>query len=180
MTPKEFSTLAMALKTYYPREGLLPNDEAVSLWYEQLKDIDYHVAAAALHKWVGLNKWSPSIAEFRQTAADIILGDLPDWGEAWEKVRRAMRNFGSYRPAEAMATLDELTRKAVEQTGGFVNLCLSESYETDRANFRMIYTALAERQRREATLPEGLKAMIEKVRAEQIGQEGEHERLLSD
>ena len=174
MTRDEFAKIAMALKTYYPRETLLPNAEAVSLWYEQLKDIDYRVAAAALHKWVGLNKWSPSIAEFRMMASEIVLGELPDWGEAWEKVRKAMRNFGSYRPVEAMATLDDLTQRAVNQAGGFVHLCLSESYETDRANFRIIYTALAERERREAALPEGLKAMIARVRAESI--EGSSEK----
>jgi hypothetical protein len=33
---------------------------------------------------------------------------MPTWGEAWEKVLTAIRCYGSYRPAEGMASLDEL------------------------------------------------------------------------
>ena len=33
MTKKEFAIFAAALKTYYPREQLLPNSEAMELWF---------------------------------------------------------------------------------------------------------------------------------------------------
>ena len=69
MTKAEFGVFTAALKTYYPREkDLLPNDAAMQLWYKQLHDIPFPVAEAALDKWVSLNKWSPSIAEFREVS----------------------------------------------------------------------------------------------------------------
>ena len=34
MNKQEFSLFTMALKTYYPRENLLPNTQAMELWYQ--------------------------------------------------------------------------------------------------------------------------------------------------
>ena len=75
MTPKEFSSFVMALRTYYSKENILPNEQAIKLWYEELKDIPSFVADAALRKWVATNKWSPTIAEIRATATEIQTGD---------------------------------------------------------------------------------------------------------
>lgn len=63
MTKKEFATFAMALQTYFPREQLLPNQQAMELWYMQLKYLPLPIAEMALQKWVATNKWSPSISE---------------------------------------------------------------------------------------------------------------------
>lgn len=63
MNKKEFAAFAMALQTYFPREQLLPNKQAMELWYRQLKDIPLQIAEMALQKWVATNKWSPSISE---------------------------------------------------------------------------------------------------------------------
>ena len=76
----------MALKTYYPRDGLLPNNEALNLWFIQLQDLDYKVVELSVNKWVAVNKWPPTIADIRETAANIVLGDTPEWGEGWQQV----------------------------------------------------------------------------------------------
>ena len=81
MNKQEFSLFTMALKTYYPRENLLPNTQAMELWYQQLQDIPYRTAEAALNQWVATNKWSPSIADIRETAAGVASGEVLDWGE---------------------------------------------------------------------------------------------------
>ena len=96
MTKQEFATLAMALKTYYPREKLIPNDKAMELWFRQLQDLEFKVAEAALYKWVATNRWAPKISEIREMAAEITRGEIPDWGEAWEQVLKAIGRFGSY------------------------------------------------------------------------------------
>lgn len=66
MTKKEFAIFASALRTYYTKEQILPNDQAMELWFMQLKDIPYDAAQEMLNKWVANNKWSPTIAEIRQ------------------------------------------------------------------------------------------------------------------
>ena len=165
MTKKEFAMFTMALKTYYPRENLLPNEQAMELWFKQLEDIPYQVAETGLNKWVALNKWSPSIADIREMASEIVNGELPDWGDAWEEVCKAIRCYGSYRALEALESLSPLARKATERMG-FTNLCMSENVSADRANFRMIYENLAEREKKDAQLPTGLKTIVLTMRTD--------------
>lgn len=171
MTKSEFATLAMALKTYYPRENILPNDKAMELWFFQLQDIDYKVAEAGLNKWVSLNKWSPSIADIRQMASEITHSDLPDWSEGWEQVMRAIRRYGNYRYKEALDSMSPLTKKVVERLG-FTELCMSENISVDRANFRMIYETLAEREKKDAQIPLILKEKIMEIQGTQQLLEG--------
>lgn len=159
MTKQEFALFASALKTYYPRENLLPNTQAMELWFYQLGDLPYKVAETALNKWVATNKWSPSIAEIREQASEIVNGALPDWGNGWEQVEKAIRYYGSYEPAKALESMDELTRETVKRMG-FTNLCLSDNQTADRANFRMIYEQLAERKKTTEQIPERLKELI--------------------
>lgn len=162
MTQKEFATFAMALKTYYPRETLMPNEQAMKLWFSQLQDIPYDLAEIALNKWVATNKWSPSIADLRESVANIKMGYIPDWGEAWEQVLHAISHYGYYQQAEALESMDELTRYCVKRIG-FSNICRTENIAVDRANFRMIYEQMIDRKRMGAQLPESLiKAIAEK------------------
>ena len=56
MDKKEFALFASALRTYYSKENLLPNSQAMELWFRQLMDIPYPVAEATLNKWVATNK----------------------------------------------------------------------------------------------------------------------------
>ena len=41
MTFKEFGYIADAIKTYFPRDNVLPTEHAMSLWYDGLKDLPY-------------------------------------------------------------------------------------------------------------------------------------------
>ena len=66
MTKQEFAILASAIRTYYPKEKILPNQQAMQLWFIHLQDIPYKVAEIALEKWVINNKWSPTIADLRE------------------------------------------------------------------------------------------------------------------
>lgn len=167
MDKNEFSMFSMALKTYYPRENLLPNTQAMELWFKQLQDIPYRVAETALNKWVAVNKWSPSIADIRAEAAEIKNGEAPDWGEGWESVLDAIRRYGSYRVDEAMASFELITRRCVERIG-FLNICQSENIAADRANFRTLYEQLAKKEQKNKQMPKMLKALIEKIQSGEI------------
>lgn len=146
MDKKEFSMFAMALKTYYPREQILPNQQAMELWFREIQDIPFDVAEMALRKWVATNKWSPSIADIREMTAGIVNGDPMTWGESWEKALNAVKRFGSYNQAAAMDSLDPLTRKCVENIG-YLELCRSENIMVERAHFQKIFDVYAKREK---------------------------------
>lgn len=168
MDKKEFAMFSMALKTYYPREQLLPNEQAMELWYKQLQDIPFDIAELALNKWVAINKWSPSIADIRETATSIKLGNVPEWSEAWEKVINAIHRYGTYGAVEALESFDDLTRQAVKRLG-FTNLCMSENIAVERANFRQIYENLVQRKLKDAQIPEQLTVLIDKASNKMLG-----------
>ena len=167
MDKREFATLAAALKTYYPKEALLPNNQAMELWFRQLQDIPYIVAEASLNKWVATNKWSPTIADLREMAITITAGEKPLWSDGWEQVQTAIRKYGMYNIGAAMDSFDEITKQTVQRLN-FRELCMSENPMQDRANFRMIFESLAERKEKAQQLPSSLTALIGEIQRKGI------------
>lgn len=172
VTKEEFALIALALQEYYPKEKLLQTTEAKKLWFKQLEDIPYKVAEAGIQKWVSLNKWSPTIADIREMSTSVTIGELPDWGQAWQETTRAIRKFGRMRASEALDSLSPLTRQAVERIG-FTTLCMSENEIADRAHFEKIYNILAVRKLQEAKLPASLKLETQKLRQQYLLGDGE-------
>lgn len=168
MNKEEFALFSDALRTFYPKEAILPNVQAMELWYRELQDIPYTVAEATLRKWVATNKWSPSIAEIREMAATVCHGDPMTWGESWELARKAIRKYGFYRPQEALDSLDPLTRRCVESLG-FRELCMSDNEVADRANFRMVFETMQKREQYEKQLPPKLLEIIQTIQIKGIG-----------
>ena len=162
MTKEEFKLFALALKTYYPKDGLLPNAQAMDLWYAQLNDLPYEVASTALNKWVATNKWSPTIADIRSTSADLMQGEMPDWGAGWERVIKCIGAYGYNRQDDALETMDEITRECVKRLG-WHNLCISENVMADRSNFRQIYEELSARKHKREVLPLEVKERIDQM-----------------
>lgn len=162
MDKHEFGLFASAIRTYYPKENILPNQQAIELWYRELQDIPYKVAEASLRQWVATNKWSPSIAEIREMASTVQNGSLPDWGDGWEQVIKAIRRYGMYQIGEAMESFDPITKQCVERLG-FRNICLSENITADRANFRTLYEQIAERKKKESQLSLPLQELIQGI-----------------
>ena len=159
MTIKEFGVLVDVLKTFYPKENLFPTEEAVTLWYGFLKDLDYPVVSSVIQKWVSTNKWSPSIAEIREQAVMVEYGNVLSWGEAWQTVVDAIHHYGHYQIDKALASLDPITLKAVNCLD-FERLCASTNQDVDRANFRMIYDELVKREMEDAQTPPAVRERI--------------------
>jgi hypothetical protein len=167
MNKQEFALFTMALKTYYPRETLLPNNQAMELWFRELCDIPYAVAEMALRKWVATNKWSPSIADIREMTSNIVNGEQMTWGEAWEKALNAVRRHGSYGQREALASLDPLTRRCVENIG-YMDICMSENIMVERAHFQKIFEIYAQRQQMDRQISQPLLQAINQVQLKGI------------
>ena len=168
MEKREFGLIAAALRTYYPKYNMLPNAEAIDLWYQELKDLPYDVAAGALRKWVATEKWPPSIAEIRSSAGELVNGPVADWGEGWQEVQHAVRRYGWCREKEALDSLSPAARTAAQRIG-WQDICTSENVETLRAQFRQVFQVEAQRQRQDALMAPELKTMIAGIGVKQIG-----------
>lgn len=169
MEREQFKILCKGMKAVYTQATFLPDADAFNIWFALLGDLEYPVLNAAIQKYMLTNKFPPTIADLREIATTIQIGDVPDWGEGWEKVLQAIRHFGYYRESEAMQTMDSLTQTCVKRLG-WRNLCMSENSNQDRANFRMIYEQLAERTKKEATLPISLNNTIKQLNSAAVKQ----------
>lgn len=115
MTAKEFGILANAIKTYFPRDNVLPSDNAMKLWYSELKDIPYQLACNALRKYVSTNKFAPTIADIREQVADLKAqneGDELNETAAWALVLKAIRR-STYYSEEEFEKLPAILQRSV-------------------------------------------------------------------
>lgn len=182
MIEEEFKVLAKAMKAVYTSQNFLPDDHSIKVWYQMLKDIDYKVANAAVKKYMLTEKFPPTIAEIRELCADTQYGKVPDWGEGWETTCRLIRKYGSYNIVAAMsemAKIDDLTYQTVKRIG-FKELCMSERPEVDRANFRMIYEQLAEREKIDRQTSQEVRLAISNIqKIEKLGSDTEFVKIGS-
>ncbi len=133
------------------------------LWEKMLVDIPYQLAEMALIKVLTTAKFFPTIAEIREAITEITTPDRPSPMEAWEQVRKAIREYGYYREEQALVSLPPVTRDVVKSLG-WKEICLSENPEIIRAQFRQAYEVVSNRQHKEDLLPSGFFQQLEEHR----------------
>lgn len=165
MTKQEFAIFLDNMRNAYPREKVLPTEGAKALWFNALSDIPNDVASAALAKHMFTSTWPPSIAEIRKLASEVVMKQPAEWSEAWKKVRKAVRNFGTYGEEDAMASFDPVTREVVRRMG-YQDLCMMPSDEVRiyEAHFRDIYEQIVREHQEVAAMPQDLSNRIEQIR----------------
>lgn len=168
MNKKEFAVVADAIRSYYPREKIMPTKESAELWFDALKDLDFDMAMAAVKKHTQTSKWSPTIADIRENAVSIVRPQA-SWSAGWEQVRLAIGRYGYMNEREALDSMDEVTRTAVKRLG-WQQICATEldDLQTVRANFRMIYEQIQESLSKDAMLSAEVKEQIDAVQQKQI------------
>lgn len=148
MTSQETAAILGVIIKAYPGSRINIDRETVSLWAEMLQDLSAAEVTLAVKGMVATLKYPPSIADVREAVVkQRNAGDLSA-GEAWGKVIKAVGRFGYNHPDEAHERLGDRIWAAIEQVGGWTNVCLSDSgLEVLSAQFERRYDA-AEKQRR--------------------------------
>lgn len=167
MTFDEFKPLVKGLKSAFSQPNFLPDGDSVNVWYEFLKDLDSKVCSVAISKYIMTNKFPPTVADIRELCTSVTAGDKPLWSDGWDEVMRAMRRYGSYNEVEALESMSEITRQCVRRLG-YQNLCRSEEIGVDRANFRMIFEQVANREYEKAKLPGGMQQLIASIQEKKM------------
>ncbi len=165
MNFKEFGKLADAIKTYFPRDNMLPTDTAMELWYDMLKDMDYQSAYIGLKNHVATSKFAPTIADIRNGAVISQPQELNEM-EAWSLVSKAIRNSG-YNSVDEFAKLPPIVQKSVGLPSQLRTWALDENYneEVVSSNFIKCYRNELARQRELQKIPQNVRNLIEKANA---------------
>lgn len=164
MTVDEFAKLADAIKTYFPRDNMLPTDESMELWFDMLNDLDYKAAYASLKKHVSTSRFPPTIADIREGATDFITPEELNEMEAWSLVSKAIRNSG-YNSVEEFAKLPPLVQNAVGLPDQLRTWALDENYneEVAMSSFQRAYKTVLKRHEELQKMPQNVQNLIEKA-----------------
>ena len=170
MKYEEFVKLAKGMKSIWTKQDFIPDKDSAMMWYSLLKDLPYEHASVAIQRYAMTNKFPPTPADIREQIVTIG-DDSIDWGEAWGNVLKAVSRYGYANEAEALDSMDDLTRRAVKSLG-WKNICQTEIDEQMalRANFRMIYEQSKDKERTEAKLPVDLKQRIDAIGVDGVKQ----------
>jgi hypothetical protein len=164
MVRSEVAKLLAVLAAAYPRFEV--NELTERIWFEMLQDIPYQVAQVAIKKLILESPYPPAIADVRKQAMEIITPpeEKLDAAQAWGEVERAIRFYGYYREAEALASMSPRTAK-VTKWMGWQEICMSEEPSVIRGQFLKMYQQIQTRDKEETLLPESLKNGIARVAA---------------
>lgn len=162
MTVSEFAILADAIKTYYPKENMLPTKEAIALWYDALKDIDYKSAERGLKRYVMLNKFPPAISDIRENALGGAEIDELSEMEAWARISKAIGN-ANYHADEEFSKLPVDLQKVVGSPANLREWAMLDSdtvHSVVQSNVIRMYRTIAKRLGEEKRMPEPMRVKI--------------------
>lgn len=136
--------------------------DEIEFWFGALADVDDDALKQAFYRFVATGDDWPSIAKIRALADEQRHGQHTTAGEAFENVTRAVRSYGHYSPEAGLASLDDVTTKALRASGGWRWICeLSlENRSIFSAQFRKAYEAIIEREQQLRRTPEPLRPAI--------------------
>ena len=163
MTKGEMARLLAVLAAAFPRFEV--DDLKMQVWYEMLGDLDYTVANMAIKKLIMQNTFAPAIAEVRKAATELLNPRQVTGSEAWGEVTMAIRTYGYYREAEALASMSPTTARVVRHMG-WQDICMSEEPTgVLRGQFLRMYGQVADGEQEQQLLPAGLREQIGKLAA---------------
>lgn len=172
MTREELLVLVKGMKAVYADPKFIPDRDAFDVWFGLLSDVPYEVASAAVKKYMMTERRPPTIADVRSGTAEVANAEIPESGEAWAKVLRAVKRFGYYQQPAALESLDPVTREAAERFG-FRELCDVNANDIGvaRGQFMRIYEQIAARRKADMALPVDLRKSIEMLRTGELALE---------
>lgn len=169
MTAKEFGFLADAIKTYFPRDNVLPTENAMRLWYEELKDIPYQLAHLALQKYVCTNKFAPTIADIREQVAELNKQNEEELNEtaAWSIAWKAICNSG-YHAEEEFAKLPPVIQRTVHSPAQLREWALLENIDGKtitvlQSDFQRAFRVEQQRERERSKLSPGVLKLMRQI-----------------
>lgn len=146
MTDTEVRKIVAVLMGAFP--GARITQETTAVYERMIRDLEYPLANAAVERLLATCKFMPTVAEIRETALALAVGEQKPGGEAWGKVLALVARYGSYRePGKDFEIADPVLRKSIASLG-WREICLSENQAADRARFIELYDKLAVQERR--------------------------------
>lgn len=123
-------------------------EEALSVWYSMLKNIDSELLNEAVEKWIMTETKAPNIADLRNAVYDLKCNYR--WDNGWAILQYALSKWGNSRETmDYIRSKDDIAHKTVRRISLW-SICNSNNEGATRFQFRDIYNSIAEERRKEA------------------------------
>lgn len=150
MTSTECKKLVAMLLGAYPQSRI--SAATPEIYERMLADLEWIAANAAVERLLATAKFMPTIAEIREAALAVTVGEVKRGGEAWGEVQRLLARYGAKRyDIGWKAPIADPVAAQVVAALGWVAMCDSENQVADRARFIDLYDQIAARDRRSMT-----------------------------
>lgn len=160
MTRDEAKNIVGIIKSIYPNWKIDNPTLTVDAWAIVLEDADYNAVQYAVKRYSMTDRsgFPPSIGQLMSQIQDSMDNGGLSGQEAWALVLRAIRN-SSYHSQEEFARLPKAVQRAVGSAEVLKSWAMEDVDATTvlQSNFLRIYGAVAERERREAMLPQSMR-----------------------
>ena len=156
MTMAETAAMLQAITALYPMSKIRADVPSVKSWQKALEDLPAEAVSVALRRMVSTLKFPPTVADIREAVAKAVqeARGVPTAGEAWGRVKRAASWYGYYRPEDARRALGEDIWRAVQQVGGWREICAGDSPDgVISAQFERRYNAMITQQAERVQIP---------------------------
>ncbi len=171
MNKAETAYLLQMLTQLFPGSKVTADELTVGFWQELLGDCPAELVIAAAKRAAVKKAFMPSISELRQEVADALMqqeGRLTA-GEAWAKVKKAISDYGFYRPEKAREALGEEIWRAVEMTGGWGEICMNEAGSgVLSGQFVKRYEAAQQQRKEQMLIPAQLREEMKRLAGEAL------------
>ena len=174
MTPTEFATIALALKSAFNVRGFLDTAESINVWNVALSDLDYKQVHDAVMYYIMTEEQIPKPASIRRKIAELSNMNTPNEMQAWGIVSKALRN-GLYGSKEEFEKFPEEIKKAVGSPEQLHNWATSDYREIEtviQSNFMRSYRGVCEQQKKLSLLPEIARQRIAKQNEQKLIEKG--------
>lgn len=162
-TLKLMAVLRGAYPNFYRGMSRKEAESVVALWTEMFHDDPYDLVAAAVKAFIATDSkgFPPAIGVIKDKLRQITTPEEMTEGEAWQYVRKALKN-GIYGSEKEFAALPERIRRIVgspEQLREWASMAEDTVQSVVASNVQRSYRAKAQAERDFAALPEDVKAL---------------------
>lgn len=167
MTRSETIKIMGELSIAYPRNQIFGDagqiEAAAVLWHEMFADMPFEVVQVAVRKLMLESQFPPTIADVRARVAEIS-HPSSNLGvdEAWAIVWKAIKRHGWCNEKQALASMPPNIAKLIHGMGWY-DICMSENIDVVRGQFRHMYEAMQNRERKSNLLPPKMRDAIGKI-----------------
>lgn len=172
---EEILKLLTAIQASYPIHKDNFEDEKqirlkARMWEIHFADFDFEEVFTALIQYVATEKFPPTIADLKQIAAKNRNPNAFMSGEvAWEKVIRAIKQYGFYQQDKAFEGFDLQTKRLVNSLGwGAICQCSEDKIGIMRSNFVKMWETVKVEEKEQELFPVEVYNRLKNIEAKRL------------